>query len=197
MRRKWRRPCARRPPGVPDHVVSCRLPESLDVLRRSLGHGPNRRAARIVRSRQVHDRQPADRTRSAAGPTTCVSRTAAAATPAPPVSWCWLPGCGVLIDTPGMRELQLWDTGDGTSGSFDDVDALAASCRYRDCRHLQEPGCAVRAAVDAGTLTPGRFESYHKLQAEQAHQSRQLDQRAQESTTSGARKRARRPCRSG
>ena len=84
-----------------------------------------------------------------------------------------------MIDTPGMRELQLWEGGDITSGAFGDVDALAAACRFRDCRHLQEPGCAVRAAVEAGTLSSARFESYHKLQAEQTHQARQLDQRAQ------------------
>jgi ribosome biogenesis GTPase len=78
-----------------------------------------------------------------------------------------------------MRELQLWDAGDAGSATFADIDALAAACRFRDCRHLQEPGCAVRAAVVAGTLSSGRVESYHKLQAEQAHQARQLDQRAQ------------------
>ncbi len=178
MRRRWRPPCARRPPGVPVHIVSCRVPESLDVLRQYLGHGETGALlgssgvgkSTIVNRLIGHDllRTHDVRESDSRGRHTSTARQLVL-----------LPGCGVLIDTPGMRELQLWDTGDGTSGSFDDVDALAAACRFRDCRHLQEPGCAVRAAVDAGTLSSGRFESYHKLQAEQAHQSRQLDQRAQ------------------
>jgi ribosome biogenesis GTPase len=90
-----------------------------------------------------------------------------------------LDGAGVLIDTPGMRELQLWDTGDAISGTFADIEALAVGCRFRDCRHRQEPGCAVRLAADDGDLPAGRLESYHKLQDEQAHQTRQMDQRAQ------------------
>ena len=90
-----------------------------------------------------------------------------------------LPGSGVLIDTPGMRELQLWESGEARPGTFEDIEALAGQCRFRDCRHRQEPGCAVRAAIASGALLAGRLESYHKLQEEQAHQSRQLDQRAQ------------------
>jgi ribosome biogenesis GTPase / thiamine phosphate phosphatase len=86
---------------------------------------------------------------------------------------------GVLIDTPGMRELQLWDTGDALAGAFGDIDTLAEQCRFRDCRHAREPGCAVTAAVAAGTLAPERLESYRKLQQEQAFQLRQQDQRAQ------------------
>ena len=90
-----------------------------------------------------------------------------------------LPESGVLIDTPGMRELQLWDSGETMSGAFGDIEALADRCRFRDCRHRQEPGCAVRAAIGAGEVPAGRLDSYHKLQNEKAHQARQLDQRAQ------------------
>jgi len=90
-----------------------------------------------------------------------------------------LPESGVLIDTPGMRELQLWDSGETMSGAFGDIEAVADRCRFRDCRHRQEPGCAVRAAIGAGEVPAGRLENYHKLQDEQAHQARQLDQRAQ------------------
>jgi ribosome biogenesis GTPase len=90
-----------------------------------------------------------------------------------------LPESGILIDTPGMRELQLWDAVEYTGGTFADIDRLANDCRFRDCRHRQEPGCAVRAAVEEGQLSSGRLESYHKLQDEQAHQLRQVDQRAQ------------------
>ena len=74
-----------------------------------------------------------------------------------------LPGGGLLIDTPGMREFQLWD---GDLGSFEDVADLAGSCRFRDCSHLGELGCAVEAAVQSGTLDGDRLESYRKLQRE-------------------------------
>jgi ribosome biogenesis GTPase / thiamine phosphate phosphatase len=90
-----------------------------------------------------------------------------------------LPGGGILIDTPGMRELQLWDTGDSLASTFADIEALALNCRFRDCRHSGEPDCAVTQAVTDGTLPDGRLESYRKLQLEQAYQSRQQDQRAQ------------------
>ncbi len=75
---------------------------------------------------------------------------------------------GVLIDTPGMRELQLWGDDEGAVAAFDDVDALAAGCRFSDCRHREEPGCAVRAAVVSGALTPERLASFHKLADERA-----------------------------
>jgi ribosome biogenesis GTPase len=78
-----------------------------------------------------------------------------------------------------MREIQLWDTAEPVEGAFGDIDALSAACRFRDCRHQQEPGCAVQAAVTAGELPRARLEGYHKLGAEQAHQARQLDKRAE------------------
>src|SRR5439155_21221172 len=59
-----------------------------------------------------------------------------------------LPGGGMLIDTPGMRELQLWEAGDGLEAAFVDVEELAAGCRFSDCTHMREPGCAVLSAVD-------------------------------------------------
>jgi ribosome biogenesis GTPase len=77
-----------------------------------------------------------------------------------------LPGGALLIDTPGMRELQLWESEDGVAEAFSDVTALAPECRFRDCQHGDEPGCAVVAAVDGGRLAPQRLESFHKLQAE-------------------------------
>jgi ribosome biogenesis GTPase len=90
-----------------------------------------------------------------------------------------IPGAGLIIDTPGMRELQLWDAGDGMRQTFDDVEALAVECRFGDCRHRMEPGCAVKAAVDAGDLPASRLESYLKLQDELASLTRQQDERAQ------------------
>jgi ribosome biogenesis GTPase len=76
------------------------------------------------------------------------------------------PWGGLVLDTPGMRELQLWDAGEGVEAAFSDVKALAQGCRFRDCRHQGEPGCAVGVAVAEGTLDPERFESYGKLQRE-------------------------------
>lgn len=73
-----------------------------------------------------------------------------------------VPGGGVLLDTPGMRELQLWDASEGISQAFADVEELAAQCRFRDCSHKDEPGCAVRDAVDEE-----RLANYHKLQREE------------------------------
>lgn len=78
-----------------------------------------------------------------------------------------LPSGGVVIDTPGMRELQLWGASDGIDRTFADIGELAARCRFRDCRHRTEPGCAVRAAVEADTLDAQRLESLHKLEKEE------------------------------
>ena len=77
-----------------------------------------------------------------------------------------LPGRGLLIDTPGMRELQLWDVAESARETFEDVAGLAADCHFTDCRHVEEPRCAVKAAVEAGTLDAARFASYLKLQDE-------------------------------
>jgi ribosome biogenesis GTPase len=90
-----------------------------------------------------------------------------------------LPGGGLIIDTPGMRELQLWDAADGIRETFDDIDALAGECRFTDCHHRGEPGCAVSAAVVAGTMPAARVESYQHLQAELDYLARQQDERAQ------------------
>jgi ribosome biogenesis GTPase len=65
-----------------------------------------------------------------------------------------------------MRELHLWDAESGVAAAFDEIDAMAASCRFRDCRHEAEPGCAVRAAVETGAIAEDRHQSYLKLQAE-------------------------------
>jgi ribosome biogenesis GTPase len=89
-----------------------------------------------------------------------------------------LPGGGLVIDTPGMRELQLWGVDEGLSGSFDDVAAMGEACRFRDCRHGREPGCAVKAAVEAGTLDAARYENFLKLQAERDVIERRQDERA-------------------
>lgn len=90
-----------------------------------------------------------------------------------------LPSGALLIDTPGMRELALWVTADGAgevaAEVFADVEDFAASCRYRDCTHADEPECAVRAAIAAGTLDERRLASYRKLLAEEAFARRKQD----------------------
>lgn len=81
-----------------------------------------------------------------------------------------LPGGGAVIDTPGMREFAL-DESD-VEGAFEDIEALAASCRFANCAHGQEPGCAVRRAVESGAIERGRYENYLKLRREQEGRSR-------------------------
>jgi len=77
-----------------------------------------------------------------------------------------LPGGGVVLDTPGMRELQLWSVDDGLERTFEDIEELAAGCRFADCAHEQEPGCAIREALATGSLDEERWQSYRKLQRE-------------------------------
>jgi ribosome biogenesis GTPase len=85
-----------------------------------------------------------------------------------------LPGGGLVLDTPGMRELQLWD-GDALDRTFADVDELVASCRFGNCTHHGEPGCAVEAALADGSLDRDRHASWQKLQREAAHHERRVD----------------------
>ncbi|WP_340646166.1 ribosome small subunit-dependent GTPase A [Phenylobacterium sp.] len=80
-----------------------------------------------------------------------------------------LPSGGLVLDTPGMRELGLWDNEAGVAAAFGDIEALAAQCRFGDCAHHTEPGCAVRAALEDGTLDARRWKSFGKLQRELAH----------------------------
>ena len=82
-----------------------------------------------------------------------------------------LPSGAWLIDTPGMRELQVVDVADGIDAVFDDITALISQCRFSDCAHVKEPGCAVRAAIECGELDPARLERFHKLQREERHNS--------------------------
>jgi ribosome biogenesis GTPase / thiamine phosphate phosphatase len=162
--------------GVPVHAVSARRPESMSALRAHLG--PGRTAAllgssgvgkssianaligeELLRTREVRESD-------SRGRHTTTGRQLVL-----------LPGGGILIDTPGMRELQLWDTGEAVAGAFSDVESIGEGCRFRDCRHAGEPGCAVTAAVAAGMLPAERLESYRKLQGEQAFQATQQEER--------------------
>jgi ribosome biogenesis GTPase / thiamine phosphate phosphatase len=85
---------------------------------------------------------------------------------------------GLLIDTPGMRELQLWDATDASRDAFEDIEERAADCHFTDCRHRDEPRCAVKQAVAEGTLAPERLASYLKLREELAALDARKDARA-------------------
>jgi ribosome small subunit-dependent GTPase A len=88
-----------------------------------------------------------------------------------------LPGGGVLLDTPGLRSLALWEAEGGLELAFADIESLAAQCRFSDCAHDREPGCAVHAAIARGDLDPARLENYRRLDAELDHAERRRQER--------------------
>lgn len=90
-----------------------------------------------------------------------------------------LPGGGLLIDNPGIREVQLWGSDGGLQASFDDITELAKGCRFRDCHHQSEPGCAVLASVEGGGLAADRLENYRALQRELQYLERKQDEGAE------------------
>jgi ribosome biogenesis GTPase len=165
-------------PGVDVHAVSTRDPDSLGALRPYLGPG---QTVALLGS-------------SGVGKSTLLNRLLGAEVQATRAvrendqrgrhttsdrHLFVLPAGALVIDTPGMRELQLWDSGAGLQAAFEDVDTLAPACRFRDCTHAGEPGCAVAAAVSEGRLAAERLESYHKLRAELTHLERKHDERLQ------------------
>jgi ribosome biogenesis GTPase len=88
---------------------------------------------------------------------------------------CVIDGGGLIIDTPGMREIQFWADEDALYSSFEDVESFATRCRFNDCMHLTEPGCAIRAAIEEETLDQDRFDSYLKFQRELSHFAEKFD----------------------
>lgn len=76
------------------------------------------------------------------------------------------PSGGMVIDTPGMRELGMWDNDDGIERTFRDIEELASQCKFRNCTHTNEPGCAIQKALEMGELDMDRWQSYRKLKAE-------------------------------
>jgi len=91
-----------------------------------------------------------------------------------------LPSGALLIDTPGLRELQLWDADEGISQTFTDIESLAALCRFGNCRHEGEPGCRVQQAVEDGALDPMRLENWRKVLREQEFLRRKIDLEARQ-----------------
>ncbi|HEX3048170.1 MAG TPA: ribosome small subunit-dependent GTPase A [Bacillota bacterium] len=88
-----------------------------------------------------------------------------------------LPQGGMVIDTPGLRELSLWNGDEGLDNVFTEIEALARQCRFSDCNHQDEPGCAVKAAISEGSLEPKRYESYLKLRKEMVYMESKQNQR--------------------
>lgn len=93
-------------------------------------------------------------------------------------------GGGLIVDTPGLRELRLWDVDQGLDRAYPDIDEFAAQCRFADCRHEVEPGCAVLDAVEAGELPAERLQSYRKLRAEADYARQKSDHRARKAAVS-------------
>lgn len=150
--------------GVPVLVSSALLSDGVDALRTHLGDGitaafvgsSGAGKSTLINALVGEDRMATNeiRDRDGRGCHTTTHRQLVL-----------LPGGGLLMDTPGMRELQMIDD-EGIGAVFSDIEVLAEQCRYRDCTHQAEPGCAVRAAADEGELPPERLDHYLKLEAE-------------------------------
>ncbi|MHB8071656.1 MAG: ribosome small subunit-dependent GTPase A [Candidatus Cryosericum sp.] len=152
-------------PGAPVHAVSAALNEGVDVVRSYLT--PGRTIAflgssgvgksTIINRLLDEDRQEVQTVSNAVGKGRHTTTRR---------SLLIHPDGGMIVDTPGMRELQLWAGESDIEQSFTDVELLAGKCRFRDCTHMTEPGCAVMAAVESGSLDEDRYQSYMKLQKE-------------------------------
>jgi ribosome biogenesis GTPase len=162
--------------GVPVHVASVVTGEGLDDLRESFAPG---QTAALLGS-------------SGAGKSSLVNALAGAELMATQAirehdargrhttthrELLLLPNGRLVLDTPGMRELGLWNADAGVAATFADIEALAGQCRFRDCAHDREPGCAIRAALDAGSLEEGRWSGYRKLKRELAREAGRSDLR--------------------
>ena len=172
------RAVSERAPDVPIHTTSCAQANGFDPLLRYLTEG---RTVALLGSSGVgkssiinrllgYDRQTTRtvRRQDRRGRHTTVHR-----------ELLLHPRDGVIIDTPGMRELRLWDTADALETMFHDIDSLAGGCRFRDCRHRGEPSCAVDQAVSDGTLAVDRLAHYHKLGDERTGLDQRRDELAQ------------------
>jgi ribosome biogenesis GTPase len=162
--------------GAPVHIVSSRTGSGLEALAAHLG--PGRTAAAVgssgvgkstlINRLRGDDSLPTAGLRADGHGRHTTSRRELLA----------LPGGGWIVDTPGMRELGMAGGSEGMDAAFNDLEAIAARCRFRDCRHEREPGCAVRRSIAAGELPRERLESYRKLAREHEWMERRRDGRA-------------------
>ena len=163
---------------VPIHVTSCEDGRGLDALERYLADGQTIALlgssgvgkSTLINRLLGYDRQRTRNVRphDSHGRHTTVHR-----------ELLLHPDGGVIIDTPGMRELRLWDTQGGLETAFDEIEALVDDCRFRNCQHRTEPGCAVRQAVEDGHVSAGRLAHYHQLQDERTRLGERRDQLAE------------------
>jgi ribosome biogenesis GTPase len=163
--------------GVPIHPVSAKENQGLDSLRRYLAPGETVAllgSSGVGKSTLLNTLLGTERQRTA--PVRERDQRGRHATAHRELVF--LPGGGMLIDNPGMRELQMWTDDEALAETFDDITLLAARCRFRDCRHDSEPGCAVREAIENGTLDEARLRSYWRLQREIRHLETRRDQKA-------------------
>lgn len=153
-------------PGVPVHAISCTGNEGLGELLIYLskpGHTAALLGSSGVGKSSIINRLMGKEIQQISGVRTGDDRGRHTTTHRELI---FLPSGGMIIDTPGMRELQLWGTGEGFKGTFDDIEKLASKCRFSDCQHENEPHCAVKKALQMGTLERSRLENYRKLQKE-------------------------------
>jgi ribosome biogenesis GTPase / thiamine phosphate phosphatase len=163
--------------GVDVHLVSIEQPDSIRDLRTKLKAG--RTVALLGPSgagKSTLINALAETSVAATGPVRAADRKGRHTTTRRELFQ--LPGGALLLDTPGLRELRVWDLGEGLQHAFPEIDDLSAACHYRDCRHESEPGCAVLAAAESGDLDPHRLASFRKLAAEAAYVQRTVDPEA-------------------
>jgi ribosome biogenesis GTPase len=164
--------------GVPVHSMCATEDEGLDVFRDYLTHGRTGAflgSSGVGKSTIINGLLGEDRLRIGAvreddqrGRHTTTFRELIA-----------LPEGGIVIDTPGMREIQMWDNEEALSRTFEDIEEITAQCRFSDCSHNKEPGCAIAGALEDGSLDSNRYQSYLKMQKELKHLSLRKDKAAQ------------------